>query len=80
MSVLVCVCVFRRGRETGVCVEQELEKEEAVFEYVDDKEYARIVHKRQQEAFVLDDGEAQREEKERREKREKIDNVSSKFQ
>ena len=36
--------------------ERELEKEEAVFEYVDDREYAKIVQQRQEEGFILDDG------------------------
>lgn len=51
--LLVCMC--RRGRETGVIQEDELEKEEDLFEYVDDREYAKIVQKRQEEGFVLDD-------------------------
>ena len=35
--------------------EDELEKAEDLFEYVDDREYAKIVQKRQEEGFVLDD-------------------------
>ncbi len=37
--------------------ESELEVTEDVFEYVDEKEYAKIVQQRQEEGFVLDDGE-----------------------
>ena len=47
----------RRGRETGVYADDEVEQEESLFEYVDDREYARIVQRRQEEGFVLDDGE-----------------------
>ena len=49
--------LFRRCRETGVFEETELEEEEDLFEYVNDREYARIVQKRQEEGFILDDGE-----------------------
>ena len=37
--------------------EAELETPRAVFDYVDEDEYARIVQERQEEGFVLDDGE-----------------------
>ena len=47
---------LRRSRETGTYEDEELEKEEDLFEYVDEKEYAKIVQKRQQEGFILDDG------------------------
>ena len=46
----------RRSRETGVHEEAELEVPRAVFDYVDEDEYARIVQERQEEGFVLDDG------------------------
>ena len=46
----------RRSRETGVHEEAELEAPRAVFDYVDEDEYARIVQERQEEGFVLDDG------------------------
>ena len=36
--------------------EAELETPRAVFDYVDEDEYARIVQERQEEGFVLDDG------------------------
>lgn len=47
----------RRGREMGVVDDSELEVTEDVFKYVDEKEYAMIVQQRQEEGFVLDDGE-----------------------
>lgn len=34
----------------------ELEEEKGLFDYVDDREYAKIVQQRQEEGFVLDDG------------------------
>jgi len=40
----------------GVLDEQELETEEDVFDYVDEKEYAKIVQQRQEEGFVIDNG------------------------
>ena len=46
----------RRSHETGVHEEAELEVPRAVFDYVDEDEYARIVQERQEEGFVLDDG------------------------
>ena len=46
----------RRSRETGVHEEAELETPKAVFDYVDEDEYARIVQERQEEGFILDDG------------------------
>lgn len=36
--------------------EPELETSESLFDYVDEKEYARIVHQRQNEGFIMDDG------------------------
>ena len=38
--------------------ETELEEEKGLFEYVDEEEYAKIVQERQEEGFVLDDGES----------------------
>lgn len=48
---------FRRNRETGLNEETELEEHEALFDYVEEDEYARIVQQRQEEGFILDDGE-----------------------
>ncbi len=42
--------------------EDQVGQEESLFEYVDDREYARIVQRRQEEGFVLDDGEGERGE------------------
>ncbi len=59
----MCVCgnvishLCRRGREMGVVEDSELEVAEDVFEYVNESEYAKIVQQRQEEGFVLDDGE-----------------------
>jgi len=50
-------CSCRRSRESGVHEEVDLEKEEGIFDYVDDREYAKIVQQRQEEGFVLDDSE-----------------------
>lgn len=50
-------CLPRRSRETGLFEDEDLEKEEELFEYVDDREYAKIVQRRQEEGFILDDGE-----------------------
>ena len=36
--------------------DSELEVTEDVFEYVDEAQYAKIVQERQEEGFVLDDG------------------------
>ena len=47
----------RRSRETGVREESELDSPANVFDYVDESEYARIVQQRQEEGFILDDGE-----------------------
>ena len=58
VCVCVCVCVLcRRGRETGVRDEGEVEAPEQLFDYVPEEEYQRLVKKRQGEAFILDDGE-----------------------
>ena len=42
----------RRNRETGDHEETELEAPQAVFDYVDEDEYARIVQERQEEGFI----------------------------
>jgi len=34
-----------------------IEREDSLFEYVDEREYAKIVQERQEAGFVLDDGE-----------------------
>ncbi len=41
----------------GLGEDSELEVAEDVFEYVNESEYAKIVQQRQEEGFVLDDGE-----------------------
>ena len=41
--------------------ESELEEHEALFDYVEEAEYARIVRQRQEEGFILDDGKGERE-------------------
>ena len=48
---------LRRSRETGLHEETELEEHEGLFDYVEEEEYARIVQQRQEEGFILDDGE-----------------------
>lgn len=48
---------LRRSRETGLHEETELEEHEGLFDYVEEDEYARIVQQRQEEGFILDDGE-----------------------
>ena len=55
-SLLPLSSLSRRSRETGVHEEAELETPKAVFDYVDEDEYARIVQERQEEGFILDDG------------------------
>ena len=49
--------VHRRGRETGVREEGELEAPGQLFDYVTEEEYAHLVRERQAEGFILDDGE-----------------------
>ena len=46
----------RRGRETGVREEGEVEAPEQLFDYVTEEEYHRLVQQRQGERFILDDG------------------------
>lgn len=48
---------LRRSRETGLHEEAELEEQEGLFDYVEEEEYARIIQQRQEEGFILDDGE-----------------------
>ena len=55
-SLLPLSSLSRRSHETGVHEEAELETPKAVFDYVDEDEYARIVQERQEEGFILDDG------------------------
>lgn len=55
MSILSPAC--RRGRETGVREETEVEEPEKLFDYVTEDEYSRIVQQRQEEGFIMDDGE-----------------------
>lgn len=57
MHVTPPLFLSRRSRETGLYEDDGVEKEASLFEYVDDREYARIVQQRQEEGFVLDDGE-----------------------
>ena len=47
----------RRGRQTGVREETEVEEPEKLFDYVTEDEYSRIVQQRQEEGFIMDDGE-----------------------
>ena len=49
---------FRRGRESGVREESELEAPEQLFDYVSEDEYSRLVQRRQEEGFILDDGQS----------------------
>ena len=49
--------LHRRSRETGLHEEVELEEHEALFDYVEEEEYARLIQQRQEEGFILDDGE-----------------------
>ena len=49
--------LHRRSRETGLHEEAELEEHEALFDYVEEEEYARLIQQRQEEGFILDDGE-----------------------
>ena len=56
-STLSFSAFCRRSRETGLHEETELEEHEALFDYIGEEEYARIVQQRQEEGFILDDGE-----------------------
>lgn len=47
----------RRGRQTGVREETEVEEPEKLFDYVTEDEYSRLVQQRQEEGFIMDDGE-----------------------
>ena len=52
-----CECECRRGRESGVRDESEVEAPDQLFDYVTEEEYSKLVQKRQAEGFILDDGE-----------------------
>ena len=52
----VCCNNCRHSRETGEKFDVEIKTDEGIFEYVDDKEYNRILRKRQADNWVLDDG------------------------
>jgi DNA polymerase alpha subunit A len=49
--VLLC----RRARETGERLDVEITPDKGIFEYVDDKEYSKIVRKRQADTWVMDE-------------------------
>ena len=46
----------RLSRQTGIRQEEELETPDSLFEEVTEEEYAQLIHKRQRDNFVLDDG------------------------
>lgn len=52
----MCCNNCRHSRETGEKLDVEIKTDEGIFEYVDDKEYNRILRKRQADSWVLDDG------------------------
>lgn len=52
----VCCNNCRHSRETGEKFDVEIKTDEGIFEYVDDKEYNRILRKRQADNWVLGDG------------------------
>jgi len=47
---------IRKHRESGEKIDYEEQKVEEIFEYVDEKEYADIIRKRQQDDWIEDDG------------------------
>ena len=47
---------IRRHRESGEKIDYDEQKVEEIFEYVDEKEYADIIRKRQQDDWIDDDG------------------------
>ena len=47
---------IRRNRESGERIDYEEQKVDEIFEYVDEKEYADIIRKRQQDDWIEDDG------------------------
>lgn len=47
---------IRKHRESGERIDYEEQKVEEIFEYVDEKEYANIIRKRQQDDWIEDDG------------------------
>ena len=46
----------RHSRETGERIEVAIPSETKIFDLVDEKEYARIVRKRQAESWIMGDG------------------------
>ena len=46
----------RLSRQTGIRQEEELETPDSLFEEVTEEEYAQLIHERQRDNFVLDDG------------------------
>ena len=48
--------LLRLARQTGIRQEEELEAPESLFQEVTEEEYADIIHTRQRDNFVLDDG------------------------
>ena len=46
---------IRKHRESGEKIDYE-QKVEEIFDYVDEKEYANIIRKRQQDDWIEDDG------------------------
>lgn len=46
----------RLARQTGIRQEEELEAPESLFQEVTEEEYADLIHTRQRDNFVLDDG------------------------
>ena len=47
---------IRKHRESGEKIDYEEQKVTEIFEYVDEKEYADIIRKRQQDDWIDDDG------------------------
>lgn len=47
---------IKRHRESGEKIDYEAKRVEEIFEYVDEKEYTDIIHKRQQDDWIVDDG------------------------
>ena len=54
--ILSMVLLCRRARETGERLDVEITPDKGIFEYVDDKEYSKIVRKRQADTWVMDEG------------------------
>jgi len=47
---------IKKHRESGEKIDYEGEQVKEIFEYVDEKEYANIIRKRQQDDWIEDDG------------------------